>query len=1166
MGVLGLWKLVDATGKPVPLETLEGKVLAIDISIWIHQVIQGYQDRRGNALPNAHLIGLFNRICKLMYFKIKPVFVFDGGVPLLKKNTIATRRKLKSIASSKAQKLKNDLINNLIKHTAVKGALEKGNDNEESSTAIQQLKDTKASSVTSAINDMYKLPEIPSGSQLDPDDYINSEDEDELHLSPRKQSKWMGNIHSVDVDNEEFKNLPADVRYDILTDLKDTRKQNSWGRLHELPKGSNNYSGFQVKRLLKRRYVQESLEEAEKEMGGKSLTLEELNKLLTDQGINTTLQQDKAFRIASDSTTRVIYVKDSQSTQNTSDSESSKPSKSKEPDSSSKDATSDSLSVNSEISASVINDINAYDLDEEWNSDEGFETTHNESPQLTKNNIPKSVMNPALAYMLENSGFTRDQIVKIVEQRKQNQANSDTASSTASSKKERKKKKSLRLSVTKKRKLSFDVQLSKKKQETAEEPTAVIVESSSESEDFEEVTEKITSKGKSVENEVYDRTITKESSDDESDDFIEVQDVPIPEVSAVKKPQNVGLQIMINAEKDLEDDIFADIFSDASTVEKLVKSPEKKKESEEVVKKNFQDARIKQMEALKEVKSQLKAIKQKFETEKIDNESSMPTTPVKVQSEDTYKSFPQTSDKVIDSLTIGNLVEKIIDSAALEEIETYQDDIKEIQNEEKDENVVSDIDFGDSDFLAKTKTVENSTTNDIPKETEKVVETVKKPAIILPTDEKELESMKQQLENEQQQIAGSLGKLERQAIDITDQMRIEAQELLQLFGVPYIVAPMEAEAQCAYLEQVKLTNGTVTDDSDIWLFGGHCVYKNFFDNNKKVLQYLSNDIEHHFKLSRKEMILLALLVGSDYTNGLAAVGPVTALEILASFPCEGEDFLRGLRSFAAWFRAGKLAAPGKTTLRNKLKNVQIEKGFPSQAVVQAYLAPTIDESTEPFSWSKPNLVLLADYVKRKFGWTKLKFDEIMNPVMKRYNETQSQRVIDSYFKYQLVPKSIETAMSKRVQTAIQKLSSKGEADEELEGDAPKASTSKDKVKKPRKVAVKRGKKSKDIESELPAIAESVENEEESKLKIEQNEIKGESETEAVQVKSEPIKMIAIDEVIPQKEKDKVNALKSKLKAIEIFRKSKTGLDRTAKKKKVVKKINKDANLSESSSD
>lgn len=132
------------------------------------------------------------------------------------------------------------MINNLIKHTAVKGALEKGNDEEESSSgnninAVQKFKDAKVIGGTSDVNDMFKLPLMPSPGKLDPDDYINSEDEDELKLSPRKQTKWLGNIHSVEVDCEEFKNLPADVRYDILTDLKETRKQNSWGRIHELP-------------------------------------------------------------------------------------------------------------------------------------------------------------------------------------------------------------------------------------------------------------------------------------------------------------------------------------------------------------------------------------------------------------------------------------------------------------------------------------------------------------------------------------------------------------------------------------------------------------------------------------------------------------------------------------------------------------------------------------------------------------------------------------------------------------------------------------------------------------------------------------------------------------------------------------------------------------------
>lgn len=82
--------------------------------------------------------------------------------------------------------------------------------------------------------DMFALPDMPSTSNVE--SYISDNDSDtSVELSPRKQSKWMGNIHHVDVANSEFKALPADVRYDILNDLKETRKQNSWGRLHEMP-------------------------------------------------------------------------------------------------------------------------------------------------------------------------------------------------------------------------------------------------------------------------------------------------------------------------------------------------------------------------------------------------------------------------------------------------------------------------------------------------------------------------------------------------------------------------------------------------------------------------------------------------------------------------------------------------------------------------------------------------------------------------------------------------------------------------------------------------------------------------------------------------------------------------------------------------------------------
>lgn len=61
-----------------------------DISIWLHQMVKGYQDAKGAPLPNAHLMGLFQRLCKLLYFRIKPIFVFDGAFPDLKKETIVS--------------------------------------------------------------------------------------------------------------------------------------------------------------------------------------------------------------------------------------------------------------------------------------------------------------------------------------------------------------------------------------------------------------------------------------------------------------------------------------------------------------------------------------------------------------------------------------------------------------------------------------------------------------------------------------------------------------------------------------------------------------------------------------------------------------------------------------------------------------------------------------------------------------------------------------------------------------------------------------------------------------------------------------------------------------------------------------------------------------------
>ena len=120
--------------------------------------------------------------------------------------------------------------------------------------------------------------------------------------------------------------------------------------------------------------------------------------------------------------------------------------------------------------------------------------------------------------------------------------------------------------------------------------------------------------------------------------------------------------------------------------------------------------------------------------------------------------------------------------------------------------------------------------------------------------------------------------------------------MLRLFGIPYMTAPMEAEAQCAELVSLGLVDGVITDDSDVFLFGAQRVYKNMFNQSKTVECFLLSDLSRELGLERDTLIRLAYLLGSDYVDGLPGVGPVVAMELLKEFP--GED---GLQKFQEWW-------------------------------------------------------------------------------------------------------------------------------------------------------------------------------------------------------------------------------------------------------------------------
>lgn len=100
MGIKGLTALLSQNApnsiKEHDIKTLFGRKVAIDASMSIYQFLIAVRQKDGEMLTNdagettSHLMGLFYRTLRIVENGIKPVYVFDGKPPELKKGVVST--------------------------------------------------------------------------------------------------------------------------------------------------------------------------------------------------------------------------------------------------------------------------------------------------------------------------------------------------------------------------------------------------------------------------------------------------------------------------------------------------------------------------------------------------------------------------------------------------------------------------------------------------------------------------------------------------------------------------------------------------------------------------------------------------------------------------------------------------------------------------------------------------------------------------------------------------------------------------------------------------------------------------------------------------------------------------------------------------------------------
>ena len=222
------------------------------------------------------------------------------------------------------------------------------------------------------------------------------------------------------------------------------------------------------------------------------------------------------------------------------------------------------------------------------------------------------------------------------------------------------------------------------------------------------------------------------------------------------------------------------------------------------------------------------------------------------------------------------------------------------------------------------------------------------------------------LESEERSLHVTGRRAAAAAAGVSSEIMTDVQTLLRLFGLPFITAPMEAEAQCASLEEEGHTQGTITDDSDIFLFGAKVVYRRVCSRTKGPELYQRNELQSLLGLDRPRLIRLAYLLGSDYTKGVTNIGIVKAMEIMANFP--GEDMLK---DFKSWIDSPdhedtstemkKLAR----SLKHGKRPIALPTTFPDERVEVAYTKPLVERSSQAFHWGTPDVDAIREYADSK---------------------------------------------------------------------------------------------------------------------------------------------------------------------------------------------------------
>jgi DNA excision repair protein ERCC-5 len=1123
MGVTGLWTVVAPTARPTQLATLNRKRLAVDASIWIYQFLKAVRDKEGNALRNSHVVGFFRRICKLLYFGIKPVFVFDGGAPILKRETVRGRARRREGRREDAVRTAGKLLGMQLQRAAEEE--EKRRRTERERTPEEELPPDSEILYVDEIGmstkerqqnrqfkkkDQYHLPDLDvsiesMGAPDDPRIMSQAELEEYARQFHSGEDINLYDFSKIDFESPFFLSLPPSDRYNILNAARlrsRLRMGYSKEQLDDMFPDRMAFSRFQIERVRERNELTQRLMHvngmAEDFLGQGGRIAGEKGKeyvLVKNEGVEggwalgvvsnrgghqaTAIDLDEEIKEESDEDPRededfedvaieglnrlprkwARHRKEidcNPDYKNAAEEiaqkrkaiyEARQQAAARRPvqEDSNLEAESDELFVAQDQSDKEVDELfEDVDMDRSLEEQDDLQIAIQMSLHKPEDDVSSAVDSGLDLFTTENRDNGRlvakdanqraRQAMNEVSSIKNNEGEEDSSAfdlqaALAESRKSKRQTKSRTdnkpppIIIGEKKfdgPLPFESLnlgqslLGKKKADKIEQDQAG---------GFEKHIDQRTKstplplwfapkdwtsnvRGSDVEEKDDDDHVTYGPEDvDRREALMRRETQEVIDVDEASQPGSI-VQILIQSDNK-EDTQRADVHDqDIERHDGIVSERSTESNTKEPT---FVTTREGASPPSSALGYEVVIKEPSLQPPSLLNSATEASPGVDqtefFSSDDKEQTYWSETDEEANETKI---LERNADENEVAKADDANDDFEDVLipptaappllREFTSGLNAADIGMTDQ-FLVPDEDVENpgqvkidvtgNNEDDFSDSDEELmrqmaIEAEEHARFTLTLNNRSQAEITRDYDKDLKQLRNQQKKDRRDADEVTQIMVQECQALLRLFGLPYITAPMEAEAQCAELVKLGLVDGIVTDDSDIFLFGGTRVYKNMFNAAKFVECYLTTDLEKEYGLDRKKLIRFAHLLGSDYTEGVPGVGPVTAMEILTDF-----ENLEDFRDWSAKIQMGQLEGNITTQFRKKFKR-QAQKmflppSFPDTRVDLAYLHPDVDSDPSGFEWGVPDLDALRSYLMATIGWTQERTDEVLVPVIRDMN-------------------------------------------------------------------------------------------------------------------------------------------------------------------------------------